>query len=115
MKRIYFLSPNIDITKKIVDDLLILQVKERHLHILAKPGTAMETLPESGYLQKTDLTPALEQGIALGGLTGLIAGLVAVSIPGSLVLAGGAVLASSLVGARGRRRCGCINVKSVRC
>ncbi|HQS57897.1 MAG: DUF1269 domain-containing protein [Gallionellales bacterium 35-53-114] len=99
MKRIYFLVPNTGIAQKVVDELLLARVEERHIHVLAKRGTPMEKLPEASYLQKTDFFPALEQGLALGGLTGIVAGLVAVALPGGPVLAGGAILATSLAGA----------------
>jgi hypothetical protein len=99
MRRIYFLAPNIEISKKIVDELLLARIEEHHIHVLAKRGTPMENLPEATYLQKTDFIPALEQGMALGGLTGILAGLVAMALPGGLVLAGGALLATTLAGA----------------
>lgn len=99
MKRIYFMLPGIEITKKIVDEMLVERVDEKHIHVLAKRGTKLENLPEAGYMQKTDFMPALEQGVALGGVTGMIAGLVAVALPGGPVLAGGAILATSLAGA----------------
>ncbi|MGA7181096.1 MAG: DUF1269 domain-containing protein [Thiobacillaceae bacterium] len=99
MRRIYFLAPNIEISKKIVDELLLARIEERHIHVMAKRGTALEDLPKATYLQKTDFIPALEQGLAVGGLMGILAGLVAVALPGGLVLAGGAVLGISLAGA----------------
>lgn len=99
MKRIYFLVPDIETTKKIVDELLLARVEERHIHVLAKRDTPLENLPEATFLQKTDFIPALEQGIAVGGATGMLAGLVAVALPTGLVLGGGAVLALSLMGA----------------
>ena len=99
MRRIYFLAPNIEISKKIVDELLLARIEERRIHVLAKRGTPMENLPEAGYMQKTDFVPALEQGLALGGVIGLVAGLVAVALPVGPVLAGGVVLATSLGGA----------------
>ncbi|HYE36666.1 DUF1269 domain-containing protein [Methylocaldum sp.] len=99
MKRIYFLVPDIEITKKIVDELLLARVDERHIHVLAKRGVPLEDLPEATFLQKTDFIPSLEQGIAVGGMTGMLAGLVAVALPTGLVLGGGAVLAISLLGA----------------
>ena len=95
MRRIYFLVPNIEVSKKIVDELLLARVEERHIHVLAKRDTQMENLPEATYLQKTDFIPALEQGVAVGGLIGILAGLVAVALPGGLVLAGGAILGIS--------------------
>lgn len=99
MKRIYFLVPGIETAKMIVDDLLLARVEERHIHVAAKRGTPLEDLPEATFLEKTDFVPALEQGLAVGGLTGILAGLVAFALPTGLVLGGGAVLASSLAGA----------------
>lgn len=101
MKRIYFLVPEIDVAKKIVDELLLARVEERHIHILAKRGTPLQDLPEASFLQKSDFIPAMERGLALGGTVGTLAGLVAVALgPASLVIAGGGiVLAGGLAGA----------------
>ena len=47
-----------------------------------------------------EIVPALERGLAVGGATGLLAGIVAVSFPpAGLVLGGGAILGLSLAGA----------------
>jgi hypothetical protein len=99
MRRIYFLAPNVEFSKRIVDELLLARIEERHIHVLAKRGTPMENLPEASYLQKSDFIPALEHGLAQGGLTGILVGLVAMALPGGLVLAGGALLATTLAGA----------------
>lgn len=99
MRRIYFLVPNVETTKKIVDELLLARVEERHIHVIAKRDTSLEDLPEATFLQKTDFIPSLEQGLAIGGATGTLAGLVAVVLPTGLILGGGAVLATALVGA----------------
>lgn len=99
MRRIYFLAPDIKVSKKLVDELLLARVEERHIHVLAKRGTPLENLPEATYLQKSDFIPALERGVTLGGLTGMLAGLVAVTLPIGVVLGGGAVLATSMAGA----------------
>ena len=47
--------------------------------MLAKRGIPLEDLPEANLLQKTDFIPAVEQGVAVDGATGLLAGLVAVA------------------------------------
>lgn len=100
MRRIYFLVPDIAITKKIVDDLLLARIEEEHIHVLAKRGTPLEDLPEANLLQKSDFIPAVEQGLALGGSTGILAGLVAVALPpASTVIAGGVILATTLASA----------------
>ncbi len=100
MKRIYFLVPDIATTKKIVDELLLARIEERHIHVLAKRGTPLEDLPEANLLQKSDFIPAVEQGLALGGSSGMLAGLVAVALPpASTVIAGGVLLATTIAGA----------------
>lgn len=100
MRRIYFLVPDITTTQKIVDDLLLARIEEKHIHVIAKRGTPLEDLPEANLLQKSDFVPAVEQGMALGGATGLLAGLVAVALPpASTVIAGGVLLATTLAGA----------------
>lgn len=100
MRRIYFLVPDLATAKRIVDELLLARVPERHLHVIAKRGTPLENLPEANLLQKTDFVPAVERGIALGGATGLLGGLVAIAIPpGMAVIAGGILLAATLSGA----------------
>lgn len=100
MRRIYFLVPDITTTKKIVDELLQVRIEERHIHVIAKRGTPLEDLPEANLLQKSDFVPAVEQGLMLGGSTGMLAGLVAIVLPpASTVIAGGILLATTLAGA----------------
>lgn len=100
MRRIYFLIPDIATTKRIVEELLLARIEEKHIHVVAKRGTALEDLPEANLLQKSDFIPAVEQGLALGGTTGILAGLVAVALPpASTVIAGGVLLAATLAGA----------------
>ncbi|RMD68776.1 MAG: DUF1269 domain-containing protein [Gammaproteobacteria bacterium] len=100
MRRLYFLVPDVETARKIVEELLLARVEERHIHLIAKEGTPMEDLPEATFLQKTDFVPALERGLAIGGATGLLAGLVAMTFPpAGLVLGGAAVLATTLAGA----------------
>jgi hypothetical protein len=99
MRRIYFLVPDITTTKKIVNELLLARIEERHIHVIAKHGVQLEDLPEANLLQKSDFIPAVEQGLALGGTTGLLAGLVAIAFPASTVVAGGVLLATTLAGA----------------
>ncbi|QBQ55591.1 DUF1269 domain-containing protein [Nitrosococcus wardiae] len=100
MRRLYFMVPNVGSAKAIVNELLLARVEERHIHIIAKEGTPMEDLPEAGLAQKSDFVPALERGIAVGGATGVLAGIVAVTFPpAGLALGGGAILATGLAGA----------------
>ena len=98
MRRLYFLLPDLEVTHKVIDELLLTHIEESHLHVLAAEGVELGDLPEATLLQKSDFIPAMERGVALGGATGLLGGLVALAMPG-FVIAGGAVLAMGLVGA----------------
>lgn len=98
MRRLYFLLPNVEVAHKVVDELLLARVEERHIHVIAPEGVVLGDLPEASLLQKSDFIPAVERGVALGGATGVLAGLAAVAMPG-VVIAGGALLAMGLLGA----------------
>ncbi len=92
-RRIYFLVPDVKSTRAIVDELLLAHIEERHIHIVARQDTALGELPEAGVAQSSDLIPAIEKGVLAGGVTGLLAGVLAVTFPpAGLVLGGGAVL-----------------------
>ena len=100
MRRLYFMVPDLDTAKTVVDELLLKRVDEHHIHIVAKEGTPMGDLPEANLLQKSDFIPAMERGLAVGGITGVLAGIAAVTFPpAGLVLGGGAILGTSLAGA----------------
>lgn len=102
MRRLYFLVPGVECAKKLVDELLLARIQERHIHIVAKDHHALEKahLPEAGLFEESDFVPALERGLTVGGATGLLAGLAAVTFPpAGLILGGGAILATSLLGA----------------
>jgi len=102
MRRLYFMIPNIDSAKTIVDELLLARVEQRHIHIAAADHHALleANLPEANLLQESDFIPAVERGVAIGGATGIIAGIAAVALPGvGLVLGGGAILGIGLAGA----------------
>lgn len=100
MRRIYFLTPDIAVTKRVVDDLILAKIDEKNIHVIAKRNTPLEDLPEATLLQKSDFVPAVEQGLAVGGSTGMLAGLIAIMLPPtSTVIAGGILLATTVVGA----------------
>ncbi|MGE0873472.1 MAG: DUF1269 domain-containing protein [Burkholderiales bacterium] len=99
MRRLYFLVPDTTIGKKVVDELLLAHIEWRHIHVIAKRGTPLEDLPEASAWQKSDIIPAMERAVPLGGATGMLCGLVALALNPHLVVAGGGViLASSLAG-----------------
>lgn len=102
MRRLYFLIPNVESAKTIVDELLLARIEQRHIHIAAADHHALleANLPEANLLQESDFVPAVERGVAIGGATGILAGIAAVAIPGvGLALGGGAILGIGLAGA----------------
>lgn len=102
MRRLYFLVPDINSASAIVDELLLARVEERKIHIAAKDHHPLHeaNLPEANLLQETDFIPAVEKGLSVGGGTGVIAGLVAMTFPpAGLIVGGGAVLGLGLLGA----------------
>jgi len=100
MRRIYFLVPDVSTTKRIVDELLLARINDRHIHVIAKSGTPMEDLPEANLFQKSDFIPTVERGLALGESVGILAGLVAITLPASApMLSGGVLLMATLSGA----------------
>ena len=102
MRRLYFLIPNVESAKAIVDELLLARIEQRHIHIAAADHHALveANLPEANLLQESDFVPAVERGLAIGGATGIVAGIAAVALPGvGLALGGGAILGIGLAGA----------------
>lgn len=102
MRRLYFMIPSIDSAKTIVDELLLARIEQRHIHIAAADHHALveANLPEANLLQESDFVPAVERGLAIGGATGILAGVAAVALPGvGLALGGGAILGIGLAGA----------------
>jgi hypothetical protein len=92
--------PDIATTHELVKDLLLSHVEERYIHVVAKEGTPMEDLPEASLLQKSDFVPAIEKGLTLGAVTGVICGLVAMALPATgVIIGGGALLFITAAGA----------------
>mgnify|MGYP000505963564 CR=1 FL=1 len=56
------------------------RIEERHIHIAAADHHALTeaNLPEANLLQESDFVPAVERGLAVGGATGVLAGVAAV-------------------------------------
>ena len=74
MRTIYFMVPDKKTTQKIVAEIRAQDIGEQNIHVLAKRGTSLKNLPEASFMQKTDFIPAIERGLILGGMVGLVAG-----------------------------------------
>lgn len=100
MRRLYVLLPNADRCQAVVADLEAQGVPQAHLHALAGLGQELKDLPAANIWQRTELAHALERGIGLGGVAGLLGGLLAIAFPpAGIVLGGGALLAGAAAGA----------------
>lgn len=92
MKRLCFLSPDISHAQAVVQDLKNDGIAEKHIYAIANSAIPLPQLPDGGP-DDNDFLPAFERGIALGGATGLLAGLLAIVFPpAGFVVGGGAVL-----------------------
>lgn len=99
-KRLYFLFPDLKHTKQALNHLLLARVEERHIHVMAKEGTSLKDLPEVTLSQKSDVLHAVELGVFVGGVTGLVTGIVAYNFgPAILELGIGAIAFFILLGA----------------
>jgi len=82
-KRLYFMLPDIQSAREMLDDMLLARIEERRIHFLAKRGTLPDDLPEASVLQKTDIVHGAELGLIVGGGVGLVGGVLVVWMPPS--------------------------------
>ena len=73
-RRLYYVMPDLASARRMMDDLLLARIEERHIHFLARRGTPMDGLHEANVLQKTDIVHGAQLGIALGAALGCIVG-----------------------------------------
>jgi len=48
-RRLYFLVPDREVGKKVVDALLLAHVEWKHIHVIAKRGPLLDALAASGF------------------------------------------------------------------
>ncbi|MBI2379938.1 MAG: DUF1269 domain-containing protein [Gammaproteobacteria bacterium] len=102
MKRLYFLVPDTQSASAIIGELRASEISADHVFVVGSDHVELEQahLHEAGVLHGTKLLNGLTAGLALGGTTGLLAGLAAVSFPpAGLVLGGAAVVGMGVMGA----------------
>lgn len=73
-RRLYFILPDVKTALKVEQDLLLARIEESRMHFLAKRGTDLQTLPEAGTTQKTDLKHGAFIGLISGAITGVAIG-----------------------------------------
>ena len=99
MKRLCFLSPDVQQARDAVRALRAAGVGESNIMVIARGDIALEDLPAAG-IDKTDATPGLARGLAAGGILGALAGILVIAFEDvDLALGGGAIPLFSLFGA----------------
>lgn len=80
-RRLYFMLPNVQSARAMLDELLLARVEERHMHFCAKEGTLPMDMPEANFLQKSDVVHGLEIGMVVGAVSGLLVGTLLLAFP----------------------------------
>ena len=99
-RRLYYVMPDLASARRMMDDLLLARVEERHIHCLGKRGAPMEGLHEASVLQKTDIVHGAQVGLLLGALLGcIVGGAVVWYFPVAGIWQTVTVLAATIIGA----------------
>jgi hypothetical protein len=80
-RRIYWLLPDLPSARRMMDDLLLARIDEGHIHFVGPEGADMSGLHPANILQTSDLIPAAQHGLVIGGAVGILAGFVAAMYP----------------------------------
>lgn len=95
MEKLLFLVPDVDVAKDVIATLDTLNIPEDRIGVIANDEALVANLPEPDVEDDSDVVPAFARGVAAGGATGLVAGLVALAIPPLGLAAGGAALVAT--------------------
>ncbi|VAW74656.1 hypothetical protein MNBD_GAMMA13-1177 [hydrothermal vent metagenome] len=99
-RRLYFLLPNVARARQVVDELLLARIDDHHIHVMAREGISLGDLPEANLMQRSDFIHGTEIGLSVGGATGILAGLVALTFPpGGIALDSWTLLVTAVAGA----------------
>jgi hypothetical protein len=94
MRRYIYAFDSAESARKAVDDLRREGIGDECISLIARADIQLEEIPDRFLDASTDFAPALGRGVAIGGITGLFAGIIAMSIPPlGIAMAGSALLA----------------------
>lgn len=103
-RRLYFLLPSLQATRKVYEELLLSHVPERNIHIVARDETMLGDMPKATLFQTSDIIHGTQLGFIIGGFAGALLGSLAAAtgwiVPGLEVWSvisitiGGAVVGS---------------------
>lgn len=80
-RRLYFMLPDSDSARQMLDEMLLARIEARHIHFLARRGILPPELPEATVLQKTDIVHGAQLGVVIGGVAGILGGLLVILFP----------------------------------
>ena len=72
-RRLYFVLPDVQSARTMLNDMLLARIECRHIHFLAARGTLPPDLPEASVLQKTDIVHGAQLGLIIGAVVGAAA------------------------------------------
>jgi hypothetical protein len=99
-RRLYFLLPDVDSAREMLNEMLLARIEEGRIHFLGKRDALPAGLPEATVLQKTDVLHGARLGMVIGGVAGTLGGLLVVLFPpGGASLELVTVLIAALLGA----------------
>jgi hypothetical protein len=99
-RRLYFVLPDVQSARTMLNDMLLARIECKHIHFLATRGALPTDLPECSVLQKTDIVHGAQLGLIIGAVVGAMAGALLVMFPPEgVTLKLMAVLALALGGA----------------
>jgi hypothetical protein len=80
-RRLYFVLPDIQCARAMLNDLLLARIECRFIHFLSKRDSLPDDLPQANVLQKTDIVHGAQMGVGIGGIVGAVAGALLVFFP----------------------------------
>ena len=80
-RRLYFVLPDVECARAMLNDLLLARIECRHIHFLSKRDSLPDDLPEASVLQKSDIVHGAQTGVVIGGVVGALAGAALVFFP----------------------------------
>jgi len=98
MKRLVYAFDSAAAAKEALSSLARIGVQKNHLSLAARPDVQLEQIPDTSIDPSMDFGPSIARGVALGGTTGVFAGLVMMAIPPLGIALGGASLLGFLAG-----------------
>lgn len=99
MSKLIYILPDVEVTEAVVSSIMKAGIDEEKLHVVANDKIELGDLPVADIEEESDVVPALARGAAVGGATGILAGIAAATFPpAGITLGGGALLLGALGG-----------------